>query len=188
MRPDLVEIAIGKRYPVPLEENLVLNMHDDGGRLAVCLQLAISDPSVREHIALFAGPLTLGVLASPPLAWVVLTGHGLSFDAPYDLALESTRDGQTVLEHLRAFTGPGHPNRHLVYLDCVEARTGLVIALRHFTVSGEWMAALAGSVLASVGPGPRLTFDAAVERDHRRWPNVKAMIRDASAVEVCGKV
>lgn len=31
-------------------------------------------------------------------------------------------------------------------------------------------------------------FVAAVERDYHRWPNVKAMIRDASAVEVGGNV
>ena len=76
-------IQVGKPWPYPLAgEGLEALMEPGEEGVQVTLVAALAKPTVAEVQALTNEPVRLGLLASPPLVWLVLAGRDVSLVPP----------------------------------------------------------------------------------------------------------
>ncbi|MEW5425086.1 hypothetical protein [Amorphus sp. 3PC139-8] len=183
----MTRLAVGEMWPWPLAgEGLQALMTPGEAALGITLVAGISRPTREEVRALRKGKIRVALLPAPPLVWIVLSGQGLSLDAPYAVGLHAADQARAIRTSAAAVETWPATGRAPATIAVVDASDRIVKALRTVSLTRPWMAALSAA-LASCPDGLSVAArDAAIRRDMVRWPTTDAMIASAVAVERAG--
>jgi hypothetical protein len=180
---------VGDRWPHPLAgEGLqaVMNAGEQG--LQLMLVAGVARPTDRERRALAQGSIRIGILPADPLVWFVLSGEGVSLDAPYGLGLTGPARAGQLLVAADCARFWSDRIRGLVTVALVDTASHLTSELRVVSLSKAWWIALADALAAMPKTLSQGAYDRAMVRDYARWTSPEAVLAASSIVEVGGTV
>jgi hypothetical protein len=193
-RDKMIRIAAGERWPYRLAGAMqaIIDPVEEAG-LTLSLVMAVSRPTSEERKAVRTAPLTLALLPTPDILWIVADLGRLSFDAPWctgPLPLDArpaVAAGAATVQALPEAT------RGLVEIYAVDSADGIVFAARIVSCSRAWWRILAGGINSQI---ERWAGRSASTIEHRRiidagmasWPSTAALLKAATIVETAGKV
>lgn len=179
---------VGRPWPHPIQPaglQMLAEPIEDG--VGVMLVAAVPHISGQEITALTESPIRLGILPSPPIVYVLLSADGLSLDAPYAVGLHDA----ALAGALRAGVGLARSwpddRRGTLTIAVVDGADRILRGLRMVSLSRTWWVKLAAA-LDRCGPVTPAALDAEMARAYRRYPDVAAMMHDATIVETAGRV
>ncbi len=184
----VLALSVGTPWPHSLPgEGMQAELRPAAGGLAVWLVVVIDQPSSDEVHAMRKRPLRLGLLPSDPIIWFLLSTEGLSRDAPYAIGLYDERRRSALIAAARQAQMWSEGTRGSVTVPLVDFSDNKIQVLRVISYSAAWFQTLADALVASDRPLSRSDYDAAIDRDQRRWPSTADMLAAATITEIGGR-
>lgn len=180
--------VVGEPWPYPLRgEGMQALLHPGPEAIELMLVVSIRRPSDDEVTALRERPLRLALLPSPPLVWLLLSAEGLTRDAPYAIGLNAETDRVALLAAARKAHLWAQGTRGLVSITVVDYSGRKIRVLRIVSCTSLWFQTLADALVSADRPLSQSDYDAAIDRDLRRWPATADMLAAATVVEIGGR-
>ncbi len=182
------QLAVGEPWPYPMHhQGLGINASIAPDGMDLLLMVTIDRPTRKEIDALRSGPLRIGLMPSPPLVWLVLSGNGISFDTAFAPGLA----GSTMTPEHYAAAAKAHEwrkeLRRLLMLGVADTSSATPRCCAVYP-SGTWWRKWADYCAEAHQPVNHAQWQAAQQRDYRRWPTTNALLKSCPIVEKAGSI